>query len=337
MFAREIEQGANGIVVDIESEWDRLIRLLDGSYYELADASINPLGLGRDASPDVAAGRVVPVLSVMIGDPVEYRAGRPIRRLPDEDKAWLHRELAEFLAREKRADGQREPVISGFLEHLHAETLGTAVGTSAAGDRYAQLARRLERYTQAPLASVFDRPSSLHFEPGHPLGVGFRSMSLDYGADLTPAQAVVLSHITEAVGRAAERLIVVIGEAHVLTNDPDAGQTLEQLLRRLRKYRAGAWLETQKWDDLLGTPLGRTAIATAATKWIFGQEEMVSDQSREACGLDEDEVQALTPMVEGRAVVISGAERGIHNVLVSPTLAPFIFPVRRSFAGGQAV
>jgi type IV secretory pathway VirB4 component len=207
--------------------------------------------------------------------------------------------------------------------------------SSAVLDRYMQLARRLEKYTQAGLGEVFDRPSSLCFEPGQPVGVGFRSMSLNYGADLTPAQAVVLSHVTEAVGRAAERLIVFIGEAHVLMNDPDGGQTLEQLLRRVRKYRAGVWLETQKWDDLLATPLGRTAVATAATKWVFGQEEIASDQARDVCGLDEDEAEALTPPVPGRALLISGSERGIHDVWVSEILAPFIFPVPMGGGGGR--
>lgn len=335
MFARELEQGANGIVVDTESEWGRLVRLLGGAYYELAETSLNPLGLGGDASPDIAASRVVPVLSVMIGDPVEYRAGRPVRRLPDEDKAWLHRELAEFFALSRQANPQAEPVISSFLHHLHGGGLRNPGVSSAALDRYAQLALRLENYTRAGLGEVFDRPSSLRFEAGHPVGVGFRSLSLHYGIDLTPAQAVVLSHITEAVGRAAERLIVFIGEAHVLMNDPDGGQTLEQLMRRMRKYLAGLWLETQKWDDLLRTPLGRTAIATAATKWIFGQEEIASDQAREVCGLDDDEVNALTPPVRGRALVISGSERGIVDVAVSGTLAPFIFPLHADTAGGR--
>ena len=336
MFARELEQGANGIVVDNESEWGRLIRLFSGSYYELADTSINPLGIGSDASPDVAASRVVPVLSVMIGDHVEYRAGRPVRRLPDEDKAWLHRELAEFLAWWRRTSPAREPVISAFLQRLHSEALKRPTVTPAVLDRYIQLALRLEKYTQAGLGEVFDRPSSLRFEPGHPVGVGFRSMSLDYGVDLTPAQAVVLSHITEAVGRAAELLIIFIGEAHVLMNDPDAGQTLEQLARRVRKYLAALWLETQKWDDLLKTATGSTAIATAATKWIFGQEEMVSEQARAACDLDDDEVRALTPPVIGQAVVISGWERAILNVEVGDTLAPFIFPIRTGFVRGRA-
>jgi len=336
MFARELEQGANGIVVDTESEWGRLVRLLGGSYYELAETSINPLGLGRDVSPDVAASQVLPVLSVMIGDPVEYRAGRPVRRLPDEDKAWLHRELAEFFVLARRAAPETEPVISTFLHHLHSNGLCQPGVSRTVLDRYAQLALRLENYTRAGLGEVFDRPSSLRFEAGQPVGVGFRSLSLNYGADLTPAQAIVLSHITEAVGRAVERLIVFIGEAHVLMNDPDGGQTLEQLMRRMRKYLAGLWLETQKWDDLLRTPLGLTAIATSATKWIFGQEEIASDQAREVCGLDDDEVNALTPPVPGRALVISGSERAIVDVAVSDTQAPFIFPVRAGAAARRA-
>lgn len=323
LLAGHVMQGANACVIDPDSEYGSLIELLGGRYYELASSSINPLGLGRSENCDLAAGRIVPVLSVMGGDEVEYRGGRPVRRLPNEDKAWLHRELAAFLG-EWRQRHAEEPVLSSFVEYLATVSAARRALGDTAQARCHQVALRLETFTQGSLAPVFDRPSSLHLPPRTPVGIGFRSLSMTYAADPTPALAVALSHLLEVVLQAREQLLVVVDEAHVLTSDPDAGQVLEQLVRRARKCGAGVVLASQRIDEFLATDLGRTLASTAATKIVLGHEEMVADRVRAVFDLAEDEAAALTPPVRGRAVVIAGHERTVVDVVPCPVLWPFI-------------
>jgi hypothetical protein len=319
-----MQTGSNAVVVDPESEYQGVIRLLGGRYFELAECAVNPLGFGRELALGRAAETMVTILSVMAGDAVEYVGGRPIRRLPNEDKSWLHRELRAFLNGWRTAHPGEEPVLSAFLEHLHIAIPLDPTLEDAERGRCRRITARLQHYAQGSLAQVFDRPSSFHIEPGTPVGVGFQSLSLAYAADTTPAIAVVLCHLLEAVGRRRERLIVVVDEAHVLTSDPDAGEVLAQLVRRARKNRAGIWMASQKIDEFLRTDLGRTLAATASTKLILGQEDTVAEEVRQVFQLAEDEVAALTPPVPGRAVLIAGNERTIVQVQPSPVLWPWV-------------
>jgi hypothetical protein len=118
--------------------------------------------------------------------------------------------------------------------------------------------------------------------------------------------------------------LVLVDEAHMLTADPDAGQVLEQLIRRARKSGAGVWMASQRIEEFVSTDLGRTLAATAATKLVLGHEETMVEQVRGLFDLSEDEAAALTPPVPGRGVLISGQERTVVQVMPSPVLWPWV-------------
>jgi Helicase HerA, central domain len=353
-LARHVMRGSGACILDPDSEYGSLVRLLGGEYFELPNAALNPLALGGDQSADLAASRIVPVLSVMAGDDTEYVGGRAIRRLPGEDKAWLHLALRSFLHR-WRADNQGEPlnaaksapnhrdfaardedssdgwqshtpslsIYRGFREPLLREFLAE-LSDDIEEERHRRIYRRLRGFTQGELGQIFDRPSSFAIKPGSVTGIGFRALSLSYAADLTPALCVVLSHILDAIVRGREEMIVLVDEAHVLTSDPDAGQVLEQLVRRARKCRAGVWMCSQRVEEFVATDLGRTLASTAATKLVLGVEETVAEKVRSIFELADDECSALTPPVAGRGVLVSGHERTIVQVTPSPILWPFV-------------
>ena len=119
LLARHCMAGATAVVLDPDSEYEPLITLLGGRYVDLADTSINPLAVGRDLPVDEAAEVVVTVLSILGGDTVAYVGGRPVRRLPGEDKAWLHGQVASFLT--AHAAGDAEPLL-GDLCLLYTST-----------------------------------------------------------------------------------------------------------------------------------------------------------------------------------------------------------------------
>ena len=323
MLTRHVMRGAGACVLDPDSEYGTLVRLLGGQYFELPEAALNPLALGRDESCDLAASRIIPVLSVMAGDETEYVGGRPIRRLPNEDKAWMHHALRTFLVG-WRESNQGEPLLREFVEHLASEQLHDDTFSELARERCRRVILRLRGFTQGQLGEIFDRPSTFSIRAGGVTGIGFRSLSLAYAADLTPALCVVLSHVLDAITAASDRMIVLVDEAHVLTSDPDAGQVLEQLVRRARKCRAGVWMASQRIEEFTATDLGRTLASTAATKLVLGHEDTVAEQVRTLFDLAEDESAALTPPVPGRAVLIAGSERTIVQVSPSPILWPFV-------------
>jgi type IV secretory pathway VirB4 component len=181
------------------------------------------------------------------------------------------------------------------------------------------MSARLRRFTQGDHARVFDRPSTFHVGTS-PIAIGLRELSLAYASDLTPALAVVLTAVLAALRRRAGRLIVVVDEAHRVTSDPDAGDVLGRLVRQARKHGAGVWMCSQRVEDFIGTDLGRTLAATAATKVLLGVEEAALSALRDTFSLTDEEAAAVNPPVTGSAVLVSGAERTVVRILPGDAL-----------------
>lgn len=317
LLVRHVVQGASAVVIDPDSEYRRVMTSIGGTHLELGDDALNPLGPASMFAPDIAAGLVLPVLSVMAGDEKGVRDGRPIRRLPDEDLGWLHDQLATFF-RSRHRDAGPEPVLSELLAFLDARAPDTALSTRE-GDRYRVIGARLSRFVRGDQAAIFDRPST--FAVGtSPIAIGLRELSLAYGSDLTPALAVVLTAVLAALRARQTRLLVVVDEAHRVTSDPDAGDVLGRLVRQARKYGAGVWMCSQRVDDFVGSDLGRTLAATAATKIVLGVEEPALPGARDAFGLTDEETAAVCPPVTGRAVLLSGADRAVISVLAGDAM-----------------
>lgn len=324
LLVRHVLQGASAVVLDPDSEYRRVMRAVGGRHLELGEDALNPLAAGADVAPDTAAGLVLPILGVMAGDEKGVRDGRPIRRLPDEDLGWLHGEVAAFF---RARDPRSEPLLRELVHHLETEALDRAL-TSREADRCRVMSSRLRRFTHGDHAKVFDRPST--FEVGAvPIAIGLRELSMSYSSDLTPALAVVLTAVLASLRRRDSRFVVVVDEAHRVTSDPDAGDVLGRLVRQARKYGAGVWMCSQRVEDFVGTDLGRTLAATAATKIVLGVEEAALAGVREAFALSDEETGAISPPQTGRAVLLSGSERTVVRVLAGDAMLAIAEPAER--------
>ena len=318
LLVRHVMGGASAVIIDPDSEYRQVINAVGGVHFELGEDALNPLAPGCEVAPDLAASLLLPVLSVMAGDEKGVKDGRPIRRLPDEDQGWAHGEIASFFQEWGRERSGAEPVIHDLVAYIETTSAKQAL-TRREKDRCRVITARLRRFTQGDRAQVFDRPST--FRVGtRPVSIGLRNFALTYAADLTPALAVVLTAVLAALGRDQGRLIVVVDEAHRITIDPDAGEVLGQLVRQARKHGAGVWMCSQQVQDFIGTDLGRTLVATAATKVILGVEEAALAGARDVFGLSDDEITAINPPVQGRAVLLSGGERTVVAIVPGPAV-----------------
>jgi hypothetical protein len=313
LLIRHVMSGASAVVIDPDSEYRKVMNAVGGTYFELGEAALNPLAPGVGVPPDIAAGLVLPVLSVMAGDEKGVRDGRPIRRLSDEDQGWLYGEVAAFFRKWGEARQGHEPVIGDLVQFVQTESVASAL-TPREVERGRIITARLRRYMQGDRARVFDRPSTFAVND-QPVAIGLRVFAMTYAADLTPALAVVLTSVLAAIGRQSQRMIIVVDEAHRVTVDPDAGEVLGQLVRQARKYGCGVWMCSQRVEDFIGTDLGRTLAATASTKLILGAEEAAVGDLRDVFSLREEEVAAITPAVQGRGVLLSGHERTVVRVV----------------------
>jgi hypothetical protein len=316
LLVRHVMEGVAAVVIDPDSESRSVMRAVGGRYLELGAEALNPLAVALGTPPDAAAGLVLPILSVMAGDERGVRDGRPIRRLPDEDQGWLHGELVDFFASRRRDGGA--PLMRDAVDHLLTQSMARTL-TERERDRCRIITARLRRFTQGARASVFDRPSTFAVDE-QPVAIGLKSFAMTYGADLTPALAVLLTAILAALQQRRARMLVVVDEAHRVTSDPDAGEVLGQLVRQARKHGAGVWMLSQRVEDFVRTDLGRTLAATSSSKLILGTEEAVLDDVRDVFRLREEEVAAICPASPGRGVLLAGAERAVVSVVPGPAI-----------------
>lgn len=317
LLIRHVMEGVAAVVIDPDSEYGSVMKAVGGRYLDLGSEALNCLGVASQASPDTSAGLVLPILSVMAGDDRGVRDGRPIRRLPDEDQGWLHGELVDFFAARQRI-GAAPALMHDAVDFLHQTSLARAL-TDRERDRCRVITARLRRFTQGPRAAVFDRPSTFSVDDGA-VAIGLKSFAMNYGADLTPALAVLLTAILAALEKRRGRMIVVVDEAHRVTSDPDAGEVLGQLVRQARKHGAGVWMLSQRVEDFVRTDLGRTLAATSASQLVLGTEEAVLDDVREVFKLRTEELAAICPSSPGRGVLLAGAERAVVDVVPGPAI-----------------
>ncbi len=313
LLVRHVMSGASAVVIDPDSEYRRVMNALRGRYFELGDDSLNPLAAAFDESPDIGAGLVLPVLSVMTGDEKGFREGRPVRRLADEDQGWMHGEVAAFLRAWRERGLAGAPLISDLVVHLEQDARARAL-TRRELERCRMLTARLRRFTQGHRGQVFDRPSTFALDD-RPTAIGLRAFAMTYAADLTAALAVILTAILAMLNRGVGKTIIVVDEAHRVTADPDAGDVLGQLVRQARKRAAGVWMCSQRIDDFIATDLGRTLSATASTKLLLGAEEGVAGEVADAFALEPEERAAISPLQQGRGVLLSSGERAVVSVL----------------------
>jgi len=316
LLVRHVMEGVAAVVIDPDSEYRAVMQAVGGRYLELGPEALNPLAVAAGTPPDAAAGLVLPILSVMAGDDRGVRDGRPIRRLPDEDQGWLHGELVDFFS--SRRHLSTAALMHDAVQHLEAQSMARAL-TDRERDRCRVITARLRRFTQGARAAVFDRPSTFAVE-NRPIAIGLKSFAMTYGADLTPALAVLLTAILDALDKRRGRMLVVVDEAHRVTSDPDAGEVLGQLVRQARKHGAGVWMLSQRVEDFVRTDLGRTLAATSSSKLVLGTEEAVVDDVREVFKLSDEEVAAICPSVQGRGVLLAGPERAVVSVIPGPAI-----------------
>ncbi|HEX4578658.1 MAG TPA: DUF87 domain-containing protein [Candidatus Dormibacteraeota bacterium] len=317
LLIRHVMEGVAAVVIDPDSEYGSVMKAVGGRHLDLGAEALNCLGVAAGASADTAAGLVLPILSVMAGDDRGVRDGRPIRRLPDEDQGWLHGELADFFGARQRA-GAPPALMHDAVDFLQHTSMARAL-TDRERDRCRVITARLRRFTQGMRAAVFDRQSTFSIDDG-PVAIGLRSFAMNYGADLTPALAILLTAILAALEKRRARMVIVVDEAHRVTSDPDAGEVLSQLVRQARKHGAGVWMLSQRVEDFVRTDLGRTLAATSASKLVLGTEEAVLDDVREVFKLRDEEVAAICPSSPGRGVLLAGPERTVVDVVPGPAI-----------------
>lgn len=324
MLYRHWLAGSNFVVIDPDNEYQQLVAATGGEFYQLGEAALNPFSLALSSTAEDAAASIAPLLSVLGGDQTRDDQGRPVRFMEPGDSAWLQTQLYEFFR--QIANHQKigvEPILADFIAWLD-RYIASRTKSDSDMERASKIRDRLGFYCQGHNGLIFNRRSTFAIGD-RPVAIGLKGVSSEFHVDLTPAMALILTALLRVMDTAKQRLLLVIDEASELTNNPDAGAVVQQIIRRGRKRATGIWMASQNLDDFLGTPLGDVLAKNSSAKWLLGVQENQVEAVKTAFNLSDDEASCLSPIRRGSGLLLTDAgARASVAVIPSPLLLALV-------------
>ncbi|HEU6443764.1 MAG TPA: hypothetical protein VFL61_01765 [Gaiellaceae bacterium] len=298
---RLLYRGVQVFVIDPEDEYRRLCEALGGSYLPLAGSeavALNPLELPAGGQAHALEAR-----GLFLAELVELLLGG----LSSEELAVLDRALRACYAGAGITD---EPATQGRAAPLLADLAHRLAAEGAAG---ASLAERLAPYASGSHSSLFASPTSARPE-GQLVCFSLRGLPERLKA---PALLLALDAIWRSLEGPLRRRCVLVDEAWLLMREPAGARFLYRLAKSSRKRWCGLTTVTQDAGDLLGSELGQSVVANAATQVLLRQAPQAIEQIGEAFGLSEGERRYLLACPTGEGLLLAGEERVSLKVVSS--------------------
>ncbi|MBI4277224.1 MAG: ATP-binding protein [Armatimonadetes bacterium] len=279
------------IIVDRGGGYATLVAALEGQHVRLdptGGMALNPFDLpeGVDEPDDAKVAFLVTMVNFMVAE-----GPQPLSRL---EKALL-----EAAVRQTYWRARGEPVFLRDLVHRlrTMEEMGSHSLDLQERHLAQQIATRLHQWTEdAVYARFLDRPTTITLDADLAY---FDTEGLDRYPDLLPVAILLLTDLVwRRVRRSTGRSkMVVIDEAWALLANPIAGQFLDDLYRRFRRYGAGVLAISQKLEDFEGEH-ARGVLANAQFRYLL----RVKDTARasELAGLNERERRLLESLTQIR-------------------------------------
>lgn len=302
---RLLYAGVEVIVVDPENEYTRLADAVGGTVLRLGAPGVrlNPLDLPTDTTsnaadnphgqPDAFTRRGLflhTLISVLLGRDPDPAARAVL------DAAIITTYTQAGITSDPRTWTRPAPLLKDLVAVL-------ACGDDPAGQA---LARQLAPYVTGSWRCLFDGPTT-HRVDGHLVVFSLR----DLPEQLRAVATLLTLDATwrRVTGPRPRRRMVVVDEAWLLLRDGEGARFLMKLAKAARKYWCGLAVVTQDAADVLGSDLGRTVLANAATQVLLRQAPQVIDEIADAFGLTDGERRFILSADTGTALLAAGKAR----------------------------
>jgi type IV secretory pathway VirB4 component len=298
---RLLYRGVQVFVIDPEDEYRRLCQALGGAYLPLAGeetVTLNPLDLPAGGQANALQAR-----GLFLAELVELLLGG----LTGEELAVLDRALRACYAEAGISD---EPATHSRAAPLLSDLARALAAEAGAGQ---SLAERLAPYASGSHSSLFARPSSARPE-GQLVCFSLRGLPERLKA---PALLLCLDAIWRSLDGPLRQRCVLVDEAWLLMREPAGARFLHRLAKSARKRWCGLTTVTQDAGDLLGSELGLSVVANAATQVLLRQAPQAIEQVGEAFALSEGERRYLLACPTGEGLLLTGEERVSLRVVAS--------------------
>jgi type IV secretory pathway VirB4 component len=304
---RYLMLGTDVIIIDPESEYEKLCDAMGGDYLTISLNSqqrINPFDLPNSIHPDDEQEDLLRSQVTTLHGLIRLMAGG----LSAEEDAVLDKALYETYAlRDITTDPATQKNPAPVMADLLA-VLSNLKGTD-------QLILRLNKYVEGSFANIFNQPTNISLKSGL---VVFSIRDLE--ESLRPiAIFMILNYIWSRVRGELKRRLLVVDEAWWMMQYEDSARFLYGLVKRARKYYLGVSVISQDVEDFLGNKYGKAVVSNAAMQILLKQSTAAIEVVKDVFNLTEQEKYLLLNAGVGEGLFFAGLNHVAIKVTASYT------------------
>lgn len=302
---RSLMLGIDVIIIDPEKEFDRLCQAVGGEYVSFSQdgqQKLNPFELSGlyDQDEDELRFKIRSVsglIRIMLGGTLTGEEAAIL------DRAVILAYSEKGITPDKSTHSKEPPLLEDLYKVLNA---------MAEEDAHS-MARRIERYLKGSAAGVFDQRSTVDIHNT------FTVFSIrDLTPDLRPmAMYSMLDYIWTKVKKDKRKRLLIVDEAWLMMQYPDAAYFVYQIAKRARKYGLGLTTITQDVDDFLGSDFGKAIVNNASMQILLKQSPAAVDKLKEVFYLTEGEKSFLLSAGIGQGIFFAGANHVAIQIVAS--------------------
>lgn len=302
---RSLMLGIEIIIIDPENEYKDLCDTVGGEYISFSQdgaQKLNPFELSGLFNTDEDELRFK-ILS--LNGLVRMMMGG---NLTPEESAILDRALIltfkeKGITPDPRTHKNEPPLLEDLYKIFQAMAENEAHG----------MATRLEKYVRGSAAGVFDQASNVNLQNQ------FTVFSIrDLVDDLRPmAMYVILDYIWTKVKKDKRKRLLIIDEAWVMMQYPDAARFVFSIAKRARKYALGLTTITQDINDFLSSDYGKAIVNNAAIQLLLKQTPSAIEVLQKTFYLTEGEKLFLLSAGVGEGIFFAGRNHVAIQVVAS--------------------
>lgn len=302
---RSLMMGTEVIVIDPEYEYKHLAEAVGGTYVNISLASkskINPFDLPKATGDQTKTEDIIRSAVITLKGLVRLMIGN----LTYEEDSIVDRALLETYARKDiTPDADLSNIEPPVMKDLQDILEGMEGG--------ADLATRLQKYTEGTFASLFNNPSNVQMDNQL---VCFSVRDLE--DELRPMSIyTVVNYIWNVVRSEVRKRILVIDEAWWLMQHEDSAKFIFALVKRCRKYYLGVTTITQDVNDFLRSPYGQAIVTNSSMQILLKQSSAAIDLVQKTFILTESEKYLLLECGVGEGIFFAGNKHAAIKIVAS--------------------
>lgn len=106
---------------------------------------------------------------------------------------------------------------------------------------------------------------------------------------------------------------VILDEVWQMLKSPESASQIDKIMRLIRGYGGATFICTQKLEDFMATPFGRSVMANANIKIILGMEQEEVDSIKDIVKLSEEQCNKIVRFKPGDGILIArGDSTNLH-------------------------